>query len=112
MGNVLSDQSIDELQRSLSGSLIRPTDAEYERARRGFNALIDRRPALIVRCVGADDIAIALGFAQGHELEVAVRGGGHNPAGHCVCEGGLVIDLSQMRRVEVNAETRIARSEG
>ena len=112
MENVLSDRSVNELQRSLSGSVIRPADAEYDRARRGFNALIDRRPALIVRCTSADDIAIALGFAQGHELEVAVRGGGHNPAGHCVCDGGLVIDLSQMRNVEVNAETRIARAEG
>jgi FAD/FMN-containing dehydrogenase len=112
MEKVLSDRSVDELQRSLHGSVIRPVDAEYDRARRGFNALIDRRPAVIVRCVGADDIAIALGFAQGHELEVAVRGGGHNPAGHCVCDGGLVIDLSQMRRVEVDAEARIARSDG
>jgi FAD/FMN-containing dehydrogenase len=112
MENVLSDRSVYELQRSLNGSVIRPTDAEYDRARRGFNALIDRRPAVIVRCVGADDVAIALGFAQGHELEVAVRGGGHNPAGHCVCDGGLVIDLSQMRNVEVDAEARIARSDG
>ena len=112
MENVLSDRSVYELQRSLNGSVIRPTDAEYDRARRGFNALIDRRPAVIVRCVGADDVAIALGFAQGHELEVAVRGGGHNPAGHCVCNGGLVIDLSQMRNVEVDAKARIARSDG
>jgi FAD/FMN-containing dehydrogenase len=112
MENVLSDRSVDELQRSLTGSVIRPTDAEYDKARRGFNALIDRRPALIVRCVDVDDIVTALGFAQGHELEVAVRGGGHNPAGHCVCDSGLVIDLSQMRNVDVDAETRTARSEG
>ncbi len=112
MENVLSDRSVDELQRSLSGSVTRPTDTHYDKARRGFNALIDRRPAVIARCVGVDDVAIALGFAQGHELEVAVRGGGHNPAGHCVCDGGLVIDLSEMRKVEVNPETRIARSEG
>jgi FAD/FMN-containing dehydrogenase len=112
MGNVLSNSSVDELQGSLSGSVIRPTDAEYDRARRGFNALIDRRPVLIARCVNAEDIAIALGFAQSHELEVAVRGGGHNPAGHCVCDNGLVIDLSQMRKVEVDAEKRSARSQG
>ena len=112
MGNVPSDRSVNELQRSLSGSVIRPTDAAYDSARRGFNALIDRRPALIARCVNADDVVTALGFAQVHKLEVAVRGGGHNPAGHCVCDGGLVIDLSQMRKVEVNAEKRIARSQG
>jgi FAD/FMN-containing dehydrogenase len=76
MGNVPSDRSVNELQRSLSGSVIRPTDAAYDSARRGFNALIDRRPALIARCVNADDVVTALGFAQAHELEVAVRGGG------------------------------------
>ncbi len=112
MENVLSNKSLNELQRSLSGKVIHSSDAEYDRARRGFNALIDRHPAVIVRCVNTDDIAIALGFAQGHELEVAVRGGGHNPAGHCVCDNGLVIDLSQMRNVEVDAERRTARSEG
>jgi FAD/FMN-containing dehydrogenase len=80
------------------GAVIGPEDAEYDAARRGFNALIDRRPAVIARCVGAGDVAVALGFARAHELDVAVRGGGHNPAGHCVCDEGLVIDLSAMRR--------------
>jgi FAD/FMN-containing dehydrogenase len=61
-------------------------------ARRCFNAVIDRRPAVIVRRVSPRDLATAFQFAQVHGLEVAVRGGGHNPAGHCVCEGGLVID--------------------
>ena len=112
MGNVLSDRSVNELQRALSGSVIRPTDAEYDKARRGFNALIDRRPAVIVRCITVDDVVTALGFAQGHALEVSVRGGGHNPAGHCVCDDGLVIDLSQMRNVEVDADRQIAHSEG
>src|SRR5512134_1307444 len=112
MENILSDKTVNEFERSLSGSVLRPTDAEYDRARRGFNALIDRHPAVIARCVNTDDVAVALGFAQGHDLEVAVRGGGHNPAGHCVCDGGLVIDLSQMRQVEVDPEKRIARSEG
>lgn len=112
MKNVLADRILNELQHSLTGSVIRPTDAEYEGARRGFNALIDRHPAVIVRCRGVDDVVIALGFAQGNGLEVAVRGGGHNPAGHCVCDGGLVIDLSQMRKVEVDREKRTARAEG
>jgi FAD/FMN-containing dehydrogenase len=67
---------------------------------------------MIVRCVGASDVAAAFDFARAHELEVAVRGGGHNPAGHCVCDGGLVIDLSLMRNVEVDGEARIARTEG
>ena len=112
MEKSLSDKNIDELRRSLAGAVIVRADAEYDAARHGFNALIDRRPAVIARCVGAEDIAVAFDFARSHELEVAVRGGGHNPAGHCVCDGGLVIDLSQMRTVEVDAETRIARSDG
>ena len=112
MEKVLSDKSLDELRHSLAGTVILPADAEYNTARRGFNALVNRRPAVIARCVGADDVAVAFDFARAHQLEVAVRGGGHNPAGHCVCDGGLVIDLSRMRRVEVDAEARIARSDG
>ena len=112
MEKALSDRSIQELRRSLAGTVLGPTDSEYDTARRGFNALVDRRPAVIARCVGAGDIAVAFDFARAHELEVAVRGGGHNPAGHCVCDGGLVIDLSRMRTVEVDAQARIARSHG
>jgi FAD/FMN-containing dehydrogenase len=112
MEKTLSKKTIDELRRSLVGMVIVPTDAEYNRARRGFNALIDRRPAAIARCSTAGDIAVAFDFARLHDLEVAVRGGGHNPAGHFVCNGGLVIDLWQMRAVEVDAENRIARSDG
>jgi FAD/FMN-containing dehydrogenase len=103
---------VAELRRSLSGALIEPLDPEYDAARRCYNALVDRRPAVIVRCAGPADVATALDFARAHELEVAVRGGGHNPAGHCVCDDGLVIDLSSMRRVEVDPVARIARAEG
>ena len=112
MDKMLSDKNIEELRRSLAGTLIVPADREYDLARRGFNALIDRHPAVIARCVSAEDIAAAFEFARSHDLEVAVRGGGHNPAGHCVCDSGLVIDLSQMRTVKVDAARRIARSEG
>ena len=102
----------NELRRSLAGSVVGPDDPGYDAARRCFNALVDRRPALIARCVGADDVASAFELARAHGLDVAVRGGGHNPAGHCVCDGGLVIDLSSIRRVEVDADARIARAEG
>jgi FAD/FMN-containing dehydrogenase len=111
-GKALSHKSLDELRRSLRGTVVGPADAEYDKARRGFNALVDRRPGVIARCVDAGDVAVSFDFARTHELEVAVRGGGHNPAGHCVCDGGLVIDLSLMRTVEVDAEARIARAEG
>src|SRR5215211_2471775 len=111
-GRVLSDKSLDELRHSLAGTVIDPAAPEYDTARQGFNALINRRPAVIARCKNADDIAVAFDFTRAHNLEIAVRGGGHNPAGHYVCDGGLVIDLSLMRNVEVNPEARIARAQG
>ena len=103
---------LDDLRRSVAGEVLGPADAGYDAARRCFNAFVDRRPAAIVRCAGTADVAAAFDFARAHELEVAVRGGGHNPAGHCVLDGGLVIDLSALRTVEVDAEARIARAAG
>jgi FAD/FMN-containing dehydrogenase len=108
----ISDESLNDLRRSLAGPVVGPADAEYDAARRCFNALVDRRPAVIARCLGAEDVATAFDFATTEGLEVAVRGGGHNPAGHCVCDGGLVIDLSLMRSVSVDRDMRTARSQG
>jgi FAD/FMN-containing dehydrogenase len=105
-------EPLEDLRRSVAGAVIAPSDSGYDLARRSFNALIDRRPAAIVRCLDAADVATAFDFARREGLEVAVRGGGHNPAGHCVCDDGLVIDLSMMRKVEVDPGGRIARSEG
>jgi FAD/FMN-containing dehydrogenase len=105
-------EGLSDLRESLAGSVVAPDDTEYDAARRCFNALIDRRPAAIVRCAGPPDVATALDFARAHGLEVAVRGGGHNPAGHCVLDGGIVIDLSPLRRVEVDVEARTARAGG
>jgi FAD/FMN-containing dehydrogenase len=101
-----------DLRDSLSGDVLEPADREYERARLCFNLLVDRRPAAIARCVGADDVAAALAFGQEKGLEIAVRGGGHNPAGHCAVDDGLVIDLSRMRDIEVDPEAGVARSGG
>jgi FAD/FMN-containing dehydrogenase len=112
MGDGRVDESLSELRLSLAGSVIVPSDDRYDAARRCFNALIDRRPAVIVRCAGASDVATAFDFARTHELGVAVRGGGHNPAGHCVSDGGLVIDLSLMRTVDVDTGAGVARAEG
>jgi FAD/FMN-containing dehydrogenase len=108
----MTSTNLDALRRSLAGNVIGPEDAAYDAARRCYNALVDRRPAVIARCAGADDVAAAFEFARAQELEVAVRGGGHNPAGHCVADGVLVIDLSLMRKVEVDGDARIARSGG
>jgi FAD/FMN-containing dehydrogenase len=112
MGRALSAETLDELERSLEGAVVAPAEAEYDAARRCFNALVDRRPAVIARCVGAGDVATAFDFARAHKLQVGVRGGGHNPAGHCVLDNGLVIDLSRMRTVDVDAEAQIARADG
>ena len=101
-----------ELRRSVAGAVLDSTDGEYDAARRCFNAAVDRRPAVIVRCEGASDIATAFHFASVHSLDVAVRGGGHNPAGHCAVDDGLVIDLSSMRRVDVDTDTGTARASG
>jgi FAD/FMN-containing dehydrogenase len=101
-----------ELRGSLAGTVIAPADAEYDTARRCYNAMVERRPAAIARCAGPGDVAAAFDFARAIGLEVAVRGGGHNPAGHCVCDDGLVIDLSAMRAVEVDPDAHLARAEG
>jgi FAD/FMN-containing dehydrogenase len=111
-GSPVNEDVLADLQRSVSGAVIVPADDGYDGLRRCFNALVDRRPAVIVRCFGAGDVATAFDFARSVDLEVAVRGGGHNPAGHCVLDGGLVIDLSMMRTVDVQADAKIALAEG
>jgi FAD/FMN-containing dehydrogenase len=108
----VSEAGLDELRGAVAGAVVTPADPGYAAARRCFNALIDRRPAVIVRCLGADDVATAFDFARAERLNVAVRGGGHNPAGHCVLDGGLVIDLSQLRKVDVDGDGRMARAQG
>ena len=94
------------------GRLIGPEDAEYEEARKVYNAMIDKRPALIAQCAGPDDVIKALAFAGDHDLLVAIRGGGHNGAGLGTCEDGVVIDLSLINGVEVDPEARTVRVGG
>src|SRR3954470_14936522 len=105
-------KGVEELREALRGDVLVEGDREYERARLCFNLLIDRRPVAIARCVDANDVAAALAFGQARGFEIAVRGGGHNPAGHCAVEDGLVIDLSRMRDVRVDPEKQIAISQG
>jgi FAD/FMN-containing dehydrogenase len=96
----------------ISGRVLTPSDEGYEDARRVHNGLIDRRPAVIVQCQNADDAAAAVRFARASGLDIAVRGGGHNVAGRCVIDDALLIDLSQMKAVEVDADARTARAGG
>jgi hypothetical protein len=106
----LDAMGIRKLVSQTSGQVLTPETPDYESARLVFNRAFDRRPAVIVRCGGASDIARALEFAQNQNLPLAVRGGGHNRAGFGVCDGGVVIDLSGMNRVEVDATKRVARA--
>src|SRR5215211_5419672 len=100
----LPGSQVDEFTSRLKGELIRPDDAGYEPARQIWNGMIERRPALVARCAGAEDVVAAVNFARDNGLLLAVRGGGHGVAGHALCEGGLVVDLSEMRAVDVDPE--------
>ncbi len=99
------------LREGLRGTLLLPADSQYDETRSIWNGMIQRRPAMIVRCQGAADVVRAVDFGREHDLLIAVRGGGHNVAGNAVCDGGLVIDLSPMKAVRVDASRRTARVE-
>jgi hypothetical protein len=103
---------IDELRSSFRGALLRPGEEGYDEARRVWNGAIDRHPALIARCAGADDVATAVRFARERDLAISVKGGGHAVAGHAVCDDGVMIDLSLMKAVAVDPGTRTARAAG
>jgi FAD/FMN-containing dehydrogenase len=105
----ISAAALEGLSTRFSGDLLTPADDGYEETRAIWNGMIDRRPALIARCESADDIATALAFASEHGLLVSIRGGGHNLAGNAVCDDGLMISLDRMKRVDVDAEARVAR---
>jgi hypothetical protein len=107
----LDPAAIRKLASETVGRVITPDGPGYEAARSIFNRAFDRRPAVIVRCAGSSDVARALDFAQTRNLPLAVRGGGHSRVGYGMCDGGVVIDLSQMRRIEVDASKRVARAE-
>jgi FAD/FMN-containing dehydrogenase len=108
----LGEATVRELRDALRGELVRPGDGPYDEARSVWNGMIDRRPALIARCTGTSDVIAAVGFARSEGLTVAVRGGGHNVAGNATCDGGLVIDLSPMKGVRVDTESRKVRAQG
>jgi FAD/FMN-containing dehydrogenase len=104
--------AVRELRASLSGTLLVPGDEGYEAARRVWNGMIDKHPALIARCADTADVVRAVTFARERELLLAVRGGGHSFPGYSTCDGGLVVDLSPMRAVVVRADNRTARVGG
>src|ERR671913_1551719 len=104
--------ALEELRGQFRGALLQPDEEGYDEARRVWNGAIDRYPALIARCAGADDVATAVRFARELDLLVSVRGGGHAVAGHAVCDGGLMIDLSLMKAIRVDPVAGTVRASG
>jgi FAD/FMN-containing dehydrogenase len=111
VATALADK-IGELSKAFTGRILQPADPAYETARRVHNGLIDKRPAIIAQCRGAADIVDAIRLARERNLEVAVRGGGHNVAGRSTIDGGVMIDLSTMQGVHVDPRVRTARAQG
>jgi FAD/FMN-containing dehydrogenase len=107
-----SREHVNSFRETFGDEVITPGDDAYDDARRVWNAIFDRRPALLVRPTGPEGVATAIRFGRDHGLEIAVRGGGHSAAGHSTSEGGLLLDLSRMRGVTVDPVRRIARAKG
>ena len=108
----LSRSDVEDFRAGLRGQLLLPDIAGYDDARKIFNGMFDRRPALIARCAGAADVVRSVNFARASGLLVAVRGGGHSLSGQSVCDNGLMIDLSAMRSVRVEADRKLAHAAG
>ena len=104
----LQKANIDEFKAHFQGDVLLPGDAGYDEVRQIWNAMIDRRPALIARCASPEDVVQAVEFARKHNLLISIRGGGHNIAGNAVCDDGLMIDLSLMKSVQVDPNARRA----
>ena len=110
-GASIGEAAVEGFKAGLRGQLLRPGDDAYDEARKLWNGMFDRRPALIARCAGTADVMSAVNFARDNRLQAAVRGGGHSFPGHSVCDGGLVIDLSSMKGIRVDPATRTARAQ-
>jgi FAD/FMN-containing dehydrogenase len=107
-----NDDAVAELAADFQGQLLRASDPGYDEARRAWNGMVDKYPGLIARCIGTADVIAAVKFARKHDVLISVKGGGHSIPGHCVCDGGLMIDLSLMKGVWVDAKSRVARAQG
>jgi FAD/FMN-containing dehydrogenase len=108
---MLGETQVSRLRAAMRGQVISREDPDYNEARRVFNAMIDRHPAVIARCTGAADVIACVKFARERDLLVAVRSGGHGVAGLAVCDDGLVIDLSRMKTIRIDPQRRVARSD-
>src|SRR3954453_20005792 len=105
---MLNEDSITELKHSLRGRLIQPGDADYDEARKVYNAMIHKKPRLIARCVDVADVSGCVNFGRNNNLLVSIRGGGHNAGGLGICDDGLLIDLAPIKYTRVDPNTRTA----
>src|SRR5690349_12573622 len=112
MSTTLDNQLLDDLGGRVTGSVLAPGHAGYDEARAVHNGLVDRKPALIVRARSAQDVVAALAFASSGGFEVSVRGGGHNVAGRAVTDGGVMIDLAEMKDITVDPERAVVSAQG
>jgi FAD/FMN-containing dehydrogenase len=108
----LQEAAISEFKAGLGGDLILPGDADYDAARKVWNGMINKQPALIVRCAGVSDVINSVNFARNNNLLVSVRGGSHSAAGNATCDGGIVIDLSRMKGIWVDPVKQTVRAQG
>ena len=108
---MVKEAALKEFRATVHGDVLAPTDAGYDASRQIFNAMIDRRPAIIARCADAADVVTCVGFARAQRLDVSVRGGGHSVAGKAVCDGALMIDLAAMKGIRVDPANHSARAE-
>jgi FAD/FMN-containing dehydrogenase len=108
----LQATTVEKLRERFRGEILLPGDHGYDAARQIWNGMFDRRPAIIARCVGTSDVMSAVDFARNQNLLISVKGGGHNSAGNAVCDDGIMIDLSLMRRVNVDKRNKKARVDG
>src|SRR5687768_11151463 len=107
----LSSATVTAFRARLHGEVLTSSDRGYDDARRVWNAMVDKRPALIARCADDDDIAAAVHFAREQDLALSIRGGGHNVAGLAVTDGGLMIDCAPMKRIAIDPQTQTARAQ-
>lgn len=104
--------TVETLREKFRGAILLPGEDGYDAARKIWNGMFDRRPAIIARCVGTSDVISAVDFARDQNLLTSVKGGGHNSAGNAVCDDGIMIDLSLMRRVNVDPTEKTLRVDG
>ena len=112
MGDAVDPGAVGALSEGFDGNVIRPDDRAYDEARKVFNGMIDKQPAVIARCASTDDVVAAVNFAREHDLVAAVRSGGHSVAGMSICEDGILIDLAGMKQIDVDPEGRTGRAGG